>query len=171
MANGSWKIGTNGRQICKSGCQRYSSFNRTSHRQQFGLYDRPALTSWSKGRIVLLGDAAHPTSPHLGQGANQAFEDIYHLLRQLKLHKISATNPISTEALEAVFRDYENVRISRSTKLVEGARTEGDKVRVVHGIEACKARDQIVAESQGEKATLLRMQSYSSHPFKDTSEI
>lgn len=30
---------------------------------QYGLYDRPELESWFKGRIVLLGDAAHPTSP------------------------------------------------------------------------------------------------------------
>jgi salicylate hydroxylase len=30
---------------------------------QYGLYDRPELKSWFKGRVVLLGDAAHPTSP------------------------------------------------------------------------------------------------------------
>lgn len=32
-------------------------------RFQYGLYDRPELRSWFKGRVVLLGDAAHPTSP------------------------------------------------------------------------------------------------------------
>jgi len=30
---------------------------------QYGIYDRPELESWFKGRIVLLGDAAHPSSP------------------------------------------------------------------------------------------------------------
>lgn len=30
---------------------------------QFGLFDRPELKTWHKGRVVLLGDAAHPTSP------------------------------------------------------------------------------------------------------------
>ena len=30
---------------------------------QYGLYDRPELSTWHKGRVVLIGDAAHPTSP------------------------------------------------------------------------------------------------------------
>lgn len=38
---------------------------------RYGLYDRPVLDTWHKGRSVLVGDAAHPTSPHMGQGANQ----------------------------------------------------------------------------------------------------
>jgi 2-polyprenyl-6-methoxyphenol hydroxylase-like FAD-dependent oxidoreductase len=39
------------------------------------LYDRPPLVSWSSGRLTLLGDAAHPMLPNLGQGGCQAIED------------------------------------------------------------------------------------------------
>jgi 2-polyprenyl-6-methoxyphenol hydroxylase-like FAD-dependent oxidoreductase len=39
------------------------------------LHDRPALPRWNEGRIALLGDAAHPMLPNLGQGAAQAIED------------------------------------------------------------------------------------------------
>jgi len=41
----------------------------------WGLYDRLPLDAWTNGRLALLGDAAHPMLPHLGQGANQTIED------------------------------------------------------------------------------------------------
>ena len=40
-----------------------------------GLFDRPALPAWQRGRVVLLGDAAHPMLPFIAQGAAQAIED------------------------------------------------------------------------------------------------
>ncbi|KAI0356256.1 FAD/NAD-P-binding domain-containing protein [Trametes cingulata] len=109
---------------------------------KYGLYDRPELQSWHKGRVVLLGDAAHPTSPHVGQGANQAFEDIYHLVRLLVKHNPDA-GPPSTELLERVFSEYEQIRIPRTTELVKMARKQGE-LRVVSGVEACKKRNEIL---------------------------
>ncbi|KAL0956145.1 hypothetical protein HGRIS_002308 [Hohenbuehelia grisea] len=107
---------------------------------KYGLYDRPELAAWHKDRVVLLGDAAHPTSPHLGQGANQAFEDVYHLVRVLLKYNPDAGNP-DTAALAKAFEEYENVRIPRSATLVKAARKMGD-LRVTHGVENCLRRNE-----------------------------
>jgi salicylate hydroxylase len=45
----------------------------------WGIYDRPPLQRWTRGRVTLMGDAAHPMVPHLGQGAGQAIEDAFTL--------------------------------------------------------------------------------------------
>jgi len=42
-----------------------------------GIYQNPILPKWHRGRVCIIGDAAHATSPALGQGANQAMQDGY----------------------------------------------------------------------------------------------
>jgi 2-polyprenyl-6-methoxyphenol hydroxylase-like FAD-dependent oxidoreductase len=59
------------------------------------IVDRPPTRSWSVGRVGLIGDAAHPTTPNLGQGGCQAIEDGVVLARAL------AANPDPARALEA----------------------------------------------------------------------
>ncbi|CCL99839.1 uncharacterized protein FIBRA_01863 [Fibroporia radiculosa] len=137
---------------------------------KYGLYDRPELKTWHKGRVVLLGDAAHPTSPHLGQGANQAFEDVYHLVRLLVQHNPSAAAP-STALLSTIFAGYESIRIARASTLVMGARKQGE-TRVVRGIDACKQRnDALRVAWEDEDAVLAAFLDTYSHPFTGQSEI
>ncbi|KAJ3713415.1 hypothetical protein C8R42DRAFT_593238 [Lentinula raphanica] len=140
---------------------------------KYGLYDRPELKTWFKGRVVLLGDAAHPTSPHLGQGANQAFEDVYHLVRVLIKYNPSAGDP-STETLKNAFEEYENIRITRTSALVKQARQTGDELRVVSGLEACLARNEGVraAWADPENGPGLRgLAKARTGPFEGESEI
>jgi salicylate hydroxylase len=68
------------------------------------ISDRPPLRQWTKGRVTLLGDAAHPVVPALGQGANMAFEDAYELAERLA----------SSPGLEMGLRAYEASRIPRT---------------------------------------------------------
>jgi salicylate hydroxylase len=67
---------------------------------KWGLFGRPWLAQWSRGRIVLLGDAAHPMLPFLGQGAANAIEDAMVLTRCLA----SEATP------ERAFARYQNNR-------------------------------------------------------------
>lgn len=43
--------------------------------RNYPIYDMPELQHWSKGRVMLMGDAAHAVAPHSGQGASMAIED------------------------------------------------------------------------------------------------
>jgi 2-polyprenyl-6-methoxyphenol hydroxylase-like FAD-dependent oxidoreductase len=58
-------------------------FRHVEHVFKWGIYDREPLPQWTRGRVTLLGDAAHPTMPTLAQGANMAIEDGYVLARAL----------------------------------------------------------------------------------------
>ncbi|KAI9151354.1 hypothetical protein HJFPF1_08556 [Paramyrothecium foliicola] len=50
-------------------------FQYSESQTVFGLYERSPLTSWTNGKIVLVGDAAHAMLPYQGQGGSQAIED------------------------------------------------------------------------------------------------
>lgn len=119
---------------------------------KFGLYDRPELLpqQWFADRCVLVGDAAHPTSPHHGQGANQSLEDCWILTQLLP----DAGGDLSTESLHEVFLEYAEKRQPRTAMLVKGARVQG-QLRVTTGKEACQQRNETVkamwADKQGVK--------------------
>ena len=75
------------------------------------VYDRRPVREWGRGRATLLGDAAHPMMPDLGQGACQAIEDAVVLADRL----------FNTTSIESGFREYEQVRMNRTTRLVKGS--------------------------------------------------
>ena len=52
--------------------------------EQWDLYDRSPQLTWASGRVCLLGDAAHPMMPNLGQGGCMAIEDAFVLGRELR---------------------------------------------------------------------------------------
>jgi len=85
---------------------------------QWGMYDRAPLARWSAGRLTLLGDAAHPMLPHLGQGVNQALEDAVALATLLGASTSSAGVP---EALAS----YERLRRDRTARVQLGSRRNG----------------------------------------------
>ena len=84
---------------------------------RWALYDREPLPGWSRGRLTLLGDAAHPMLPHLGQGANQSIEDGMALATILAL----ATPQTAARALLA----YERLRRERVALVQRGALENG----------------------------------------------
>ncbi|KZT70894.1 FAD/NAD(P)-binding domain-containing protein [Daedalea quercina L-15889] len=136
----------------------------------YGLYGRPELSTWHKGRVILVGDAAHPTSPHLGRCANQAFEDIYHLVRLLVQHNTDAAPPPS-DVLAKIFEEYCALRVPRTSRLVKEARAMGES-NVVQGIEACKARNAALrAVWSNKQAVMAQVADMYLQPFVGQGEI
>ena len=76
------------------------------------LYDRDPVESWSRGSTILLGDAAHPMLPFLGQGACAALEDAVELGRAVE----------EADGIRAAIDAYEAKRVGRTADLVKGSR-------------------------------------------------
>jgi len=87
-------------------------------------YKEP-LPAWSKGRVTLLGDAAHPTSPYAGYGAGMAIEDGFFLGRFLEGRDLS-----DREQLQAGLAQYDQARVEYTNKTTAFARQIG---RMFHG--------------------------------------
>jgi 2-polyprenyl-6-methoxyphenol hydroxylase-like FAD-dependent oxidoreductase len=81
------------------------------------VYDLPPLPYWHRGPVCLVGDSAHATSPHIGQGASLALEDAAVLARCLR----------DIPDLEQAFSTYQDLRQERVETLVKKARRMGDR--------------------------------------------
>ena len=80
-----------------------------------GATDREPNKNWGAGRMTLLGDAIHPTTPNLGQGGCQAMEDALVLARCFEKHG----------ATEDALRKYEHLRHFRTATLTRISRYYG----------------------------------------------
>jgi 2-polyprenyl-6-methoxyphenol hydroxylase-like FAD-dependent oxidoreductase len=97
---------------------------------QNDIYYRDPQTGWGRGGVTLLGDAAHPMTPDLGQGACQAIEDALELASFLQ----SGAN------VAAGLKRYEATRIPRTTSIVLASRRMG-LIGQVNSPLLCRLRD------------------------------
>jgi salicylate hydroxylase len=102
---------------------------------KWALYDRDPIAAWTKGRATILGDAAHPMLPYLGQGAGQAIED--GCVLAAALDKL-ADDP------GAALQLYERSRRPRASRVVLTSRSRGDDNHLVSPIAALR-RDVTIA--------------------------
>jgi salicylate hydroxylase len=79
---------------------------------KWGLFLRPLTENWGRGRIQLIGDAAHAMLPNAGQGAAQAFEDAYILARWIA---VLPADPV------AALENFRRVRIPRVHAVQRGS--------------------------------------------------
>lgn len=121
----------------------------------WSLYDLPALDTWYRGRVAIMGDAAHPTLPYAAQGGAQALEDAITLAVVLG----RGTKP---EQVPDRLRLFFNIRYERAKWVQDFARGADQSTpqnpgqlpkidpaeffKVVHGHNACAFAEQKVQE-------------------------
>ncbi|KAK4612055.1 6-methylsalicylic acid decarboxylase atA [Fulvia fulva] len=98
----------------------------------WALFDHPPAHTYTKGRVYLLGDAAHASTPHNGAGAGQAVEDALILAQVMALVYNKKDIP---RALSA----YDKVRRPRSQRLVKESRVTG----LLYDLQAPKVEDDL----------------------------
>ena len=85
--------------------------------RHYPIYDMPELAHWSKGRVLLMGDAAHAVAPHSGQGASMAIEDALVLAAALD----------SEPGIEASFARFFRLRQERTQAVIRMGRMAGSQ--------------------------------------------
>jgi 6-hydroxynicotinate 3-monooxygenase len=82
---------------------------------KWALFDRDPLARWSDGNITLLGDACHPMTPYMAQGAAMAVEDAAVLSRCL--------DGVERDGVSGAFQRFEATRKQRTTRVQQTSRT------------------------------------------------
>lgn len=96
---------------------------------QWPLYTLPPMTRWSRGRVVLLGDAVHTMLPHHGQGANQSIEDAAVLADLL-----AAPGALDGDHAEA-FDRYQRLRRARTRSIQRSSLVTSELLHLPDGPE------------------------------------
>ncbi|MEV5843610.1 FAD-dependent monooxygenase [Streptomyces sp. NPDC051985] len=104
---------------------------------RWALLDRAPLRCWSRGRVTLLGDAAHPMFPFFAQGAAQSIEDAAVLARCLAA---------SVDDPEQALKRYEAARMARTARLQQVSHDRRDVNHLPDG-PGQQARDTALAGS------------------------
>jgi len=78
----------------------------TNELAAFPLYDMPVVPTWHRDAMVIIGDAAHATSPSSGQGASMAIEDAIVLAKCLR----------DCDGIRQAFATYEGLRGNASSR-------------------------------------------------------
>jgi len=86
----------------------------------YPIYDIPNLPQWHQGRVCLIGDAAHATAPHIGQGASLALEDTLVLAQCIR----------DFADLPTAFTRFQSLRQARVETIIRQARKVGDSKTV-----------------------------------------
>lgn len=121
------------------------------------LFDRPPSKEWSRGRMTLLGDAAHPTLPHMTQGAGMAIEDAVVLASSIAKH--------GNDYAEA-FRHYQQERYLRTAHIQIFSRAYGQ----VHDLDGVgrELRNLLISERTEEENYAWLAPIYSGIELKNT---
>ncbi|RWA10027.1 hypothetical protein EKO27_g5089 [Xylaria grammica] len=113
---------------------------------EWRLRSHKPLESWTLGAVTLIGDACHPTLPHLGQGATMAIEDAAVVAECVSALPIT-DGKVDRKALSHALKVYELLRKERTYTLVELAAFSGRTLHLGEG-KAREERDRQFAEGR-----------------------
>jgi salicylate hydroxylase len=93
------------------------------------MYDRDPIENWVAGRMVLMGDAAHPMLQYLAQGACQALEDAA-ALQEVSNGTVFTDDGVNPAAWDGAIREFNSIRAGRTARVQRTARVWGESWHV-----------------------------------------
>ncbi|MGO4432435.1 FAD-dependent oxidoreductase [Paenarthrobacter sp. RAF9] len=93
------------------------------------MYDRDPIENWVAGRMVLMGDAAHPMLQYLAQGACQALEDAA-VLQDVSAGTVFTADGVNADAWDDAIAEFNKVRAARTARVQRTARVWGESWHV-----------------------------------------